>query len=57
MHNEAFHDLYFSPHIIRVMKFINLINEMNKRGLSFWSCRHHVSIAVNIMDIHVDWSL
>jgi len=30
--NEAFHDLYFSLHIIRAMKFINLIKEMNKRG-------------------------
>jgi hypothetical protein len=57
LHNEACHDFYFSLHIFRVMKFINLINEMNKRGLFFWSCCHHVRVAIDIMDIHVDWSL
>jgi hypothetical protein len=46
-----------SHHIIRVIKFINLINEMKKRGTFFWSCCHHVGVAINIMDMHDDLSL
>jgi hypothetical protein len=42
--NEALGDFYFSPNIIRVMKFGNVLSGMNKTHL--FLCCHHMNSAI-----------